>query len=312
MSARGVLFSLLLAATWAAPVSAQETSAPTLQQRLDRLEADPELATRGAYERLQARQALEALDAASSRNREAARYVAERRVSIAELAARNQTLQDELVELDARRSALLVEASRRDAEQARAEAERLRIQAQIQAEEAARLRQQTEAGEAAMADVENALQGVAGVEAARLEAARKREAELARQEAELMAGGSLPPSRHDRRGEVFTLSGEAFATGRAALTPAAEVSARALATYLQADGGRARVRVEGHTDNQGDPSANEALSLRRAQVVADALVAGGVDPARLQVQGLGDAQPVADNASADGQARNRRVEVIVK
>ncbi|MBB1059020.1 OmpA family protein [Marilutibacter spongiae] len=308
------LAACLVLALCAAPAAQAQSTDPSasLAQRLGALDSDPAVASYGAYERLQARQALEALDKASSRNREAARYVAERRVSIAEIAARNQVLQQELGRLETQRSELLIEASRRDAAQARAEAERLRLQAQLQAEEAARLREQTEAGEAAMQDVENALVGVAGVENARLKAAREREAALARQEAELMAGGTLPPSKQERRGEVFTLGGEAFASGRASLTPAAEVSTRALATYLQAGGGRTRITVEGHTDNQGDPAANQALSQRRAQAVADALVAAGVSASRLQVEGLGQSRPLGDNGSAEGRARNRRVEVIVK
>ncbi len=306
----GTLALLLLAM----PLAQAQSSDPaaTLSQRLAALDSDPALASAGAYERLQARQALEALDQASSRNREASRYVAERRVSIAELAARNQVLQRELSQLETQRSELLIEASRRDAAQARAEAERLRLQAQLQAEEAARLREQSEAGEAAMQDVETALVGVAGVESARLKAAREREAALARQEAELMAGGTLPPSKRERRGEVFTLSGDAFASGRASLTPAAEVSTRALATYLQSGGGKGAIRVEGHTDNQGDAAANQALSQRRAQAVADALVAAGVAASRLQVEGLGQTRPLGDNGSAEGRARNRRVEVVVK
>ena len=306
----GFLALLLLVAPLAQAQSTDPSA--TLSQRLAALDSDPALASHGAYERLQARQALEALDQASSRNREAARYVAERRVSIAELAARNQVLQQELSRLETQRSELLIEASRRDAAQARAEAERLRLQAQLQAEEAARLREQTQAGEAAMQDVETALVGVAGVESARLKAAREREAALARQEAELMAGGSLPPSKRERRGEVFTLSGDAFASGRASLTPAAEVSTRALATYLQAGGGEAKVKVEGHTDNQGDASANQALSQRRAQAVADVLVSAGVSASRVEVEGLGQSRPLGDNDSAAGRARNRRVEVIVK
>ncbi len=308
------LAACLALALAAAPLAQAQSTDPsaTLAQRLAALDSDPAVASYGAYERLQARQALVALDEASSRNREAARYVAERRVSIAEIAARNQVLQQELGRLETQRSELLIEASRRDAAQARAEAERLRLQAQLQAEEAARLREQTEAGEAAMQDVENALVGVAGVENARLKAAREREAALARQEAELMAGGTLPPSRQERRGEVFTLSGDAFASGRASLTPAAEVSTRALATYLQAGGGKTRIKVEGHTDNQGDPAANQALSQRRAQAVADALLAAGVSASRVQVEGLGQSRPLGDNGSAEGRARNRRVEIVVK
>lgn len=301
---------ILAIALFAAAFSAHAQTDPGLEQRLAAVESQPEYATLAAYERLQARQALEVLANARSRERDDALYVARRRVEIAEIAARSQAAQREVDRLDRERSELLVDASRRDAAQARAEAERLRVQAQIQAEDAARLRQQAAADALAIQDVEAALEGVAGAQTAKLSAAREREAALARQEAELVAGGTLPPSRRDARGEVFSLAGEAFGSGQAALTGAAAASVKALAGYLQA-GPRVAVTVEGHTDNQGTAAANLALSQRRADAVRDALVAGGVPRANVRTVGQGQSQPVADNASAAGRARNRRVEILV-
>ncbi len=283
---------------------------PGLAQRLAAVEANPEYTTLAAYERLQARQALDALATARRRDRDGALYVAQRRVQIAEIAARSQAAQREIDRLDRERSELLVDASRRDATRARAEAERLRVQAQIQAEEAERLRQQAAADAQAMQDVEATLEGVAGAQTARLGAARDKEAALARQEAELIAGGKLPPSRREPRGEVFSLAGDAFASGQASLTSAAASSVKALAAYLQA-GPSVSVTIEGHTDSQGAAAANLTLSQRRAAAVRDALVAAGVPRAKVQAIGRGQLQPVADNASAAGRARNRRVEIVV-
>lgn len=305
---RAILLVVLLAG--GSPALAQDDVANALSQRLTAIEANPELGTFAAYERLQARQAINALLDANGREREAVRYVAERRVSIAETAARTQAMQRELDRLDRERSELLVEASRQDAARARAETERLRIQAQIQAEETERLRQRAAADSLAMQDVEAALQGVAGAQTERLNAAREREAALARQEAALLAGSDLPAAVRDARGEVFTLGGDAFGSGQAALTASAAASVRALAAYLQAEPSAA-VRVEGHTDSQGAAAANLALSQRRADAVRDALASAGVADERIQSVGLGADQPVADNASAAGRARNRRVEIIV-
>lgn len=282
-----------------------------LGARLTALDADPQLASLAAYERLQARQALDALLQARGRARDGALYVAERRVEIAEITARTQATQRDIDRLDRERSELLVEASRQDAARARAEAERLRIEAQIQAEEAERLRQQAASTDQAMQDVEAALEGVAGVQAAKLSAARERELALAREEAELVAGAKVPASTRDSRGEVFTLAGDAFASGQATLTAAAAASVRAIGAYLQA-GAALDVRIEGHTDSQGQPAANQALSQRRADAVRDALVAAGVPRARIESRGQGSAKPVADNASAAGRAKNRRVEIILK
>ena len=132
--------------------------------RLQALDADPQLNGLAAYQRLQARQAVEALATVRSSQRANATVLAARRVAIAELAARSEL-----------------------AERARQEAERLRVQAQIQAEEAQRLRAEAEAAALARQQAEDVIIDVGGEQAAKLKAARKREAELARQEAELMA-----------------------------------------------------------------------------------------------------------------------------
>lgn len=166
--------------------NADDGSAP-LQARLQALDADPERAPLAAYERLRARQALDAL--AGTRGAQAkadARQVAEWRVETAEIAAATGLARRQIDRLDRERSELLVEASRQDAARARAEAERLRIQAQIQAEEAERLRLEAEMESGARQRAEGVLDDVAKSQAERLRAAREREAELKRQEAELL------------------------------------------------------------------------------------------------------------------------------
>jgi hypothetical protein len=159
--------------------------------RLQALEADPRLNGFAAYERRRAPQALDgAMAIRSAKLRDAALQRAGRRIEIAELAARTEATRREIDRLDRQRSELLVEASRQEAERARQEAERMRVQAQIQAEEAQRLRLAAEAEAAARQQAEDVILDVGGEEAAKLKAARERDAELARQEAELMAAGS--------------------------------------------------------------------------------------------------------------------------
>ncbi len=250
-----------------------------LSQRLTALQADPQYSDVAAFERLQAQQAIADFADARRSQRERAQYVAERRVEIAEIAARTQAAQRELTRLDRTRSELLVEASRREADRARQEAERLRIQAQIQAEEAERLRQAAEAETLARQDAELALTSVAGQQSARLSAARQKEARLAREEAELVSGAKLPASKFEARGEVFTLAASTFASGTAKLSDSGNASVSALAAYLQASP-KAKARIEGlgdkHTPGQ-----------RRADAVRDALVAAGVARGRLQAAGKG-------------------------
>lgn len=167
-----------------------------LGQRLSAIEANPDAAQYGSFERLRARQAIDAVRAARSRDRVWTLRVAERRVETAEIVTRTQLAQRDIDRLDRERSELLVEASRRDADRARAEAERLRVQAQIQAEEAERLRLAAEQETQARQQAEGLLDNVAGQQAAKLRAARERDAELARKEAELLGlTGETPPPK---------------------------------------------------------------------------------------------------------------------
>ena len=250
-----------------------------LNQRLAALQADPDLAELAAYEKLQAQHAVTAFSKARRSQRETAQYVAERRVQIAEIAARAQAARREADRLDRTRSELLVEASRREAERARREAERLRVQAQIQAEEAERLRLAAEAEALARQEAETTLDTVAGQQANRLSAARQRELKLAREEAELVSGAKLPASKFEARGEVFTLGADAFASDSAKLSASGASRASALAAYLQANP-KARTRIEGYGDKQ-------TPGQRRADALRDALTAAGIAKSRLQSSGKG-------------------------
>ncbi len=71
------------------------------------------------------------------------------------------------------------------------------------------------------------------------------------------------------------------------------------------------VRIVGHTDNTGSDAVNNPLSWERANSTRNYLTARGVNGARIQTEGQGSYQPIASNASADGRARNRRVEIFV-
>ena len=250
-----------------------------LNQRLAALQADPDLADLAAYEKLQAQHAVTAFSKARRSQRETAQYVAERRVQIAEIAARAQAARREADRLDRTRSELLVEASRREAERARREAGRLRVQAQIQAEEAERLRLAAEAEALARQEAETTLDTVAGQQANRLSAARQRELKLAREEAELVSGAKLPASKFEARGEVFTLGADAFASDSAKLSASGASRASALAAYLQANP-KARARIEGYGDKQ-------TPGQRRADALRDALTAAGIAKSRLQSSGKG-------------------------
>ncbi|MEO8364613.1 MAG: OmpA family protein [Pseudoxanthomonas sp.] len=270
--------AVLLAALPA--LAADRPEVTELNQRLAALQSNPQLVEVAAYERLQAQQAVAVLAKARGKQRESALYIADRRVETAETAARAESAQREADRLDRTRSQLLIEASRRDAARARQESERLRVQAQIQAEEAERLRVAAEAETLARQDAEEMLTSVAGQQTAKLSAARQKEAQLARQEAELMSGAKLPASKFDARGEVFTLGAGAFNAGQSSLSAAGTSSVSALAAYLQANP-KAKARIEGFGDKQ-------TPGQRRADSVRNALQDAGVAKTRLQVAGKGE------------------------
>ncbi|MBC3249964.1 OmpA family protein [Serratia fonticola] len=70
-------------------------------------------------------------------------------------------------------------------------------------------------------------------------------------------------------------------------------------------------RLDGHTDNYGEDSYNDQLSLRRANAVADVLAGIGIPRANIETRGMGKRQPVASNATSSGRAENRRVAIVV-
>ena len=72
------------------------------------------------------------------------------------------------------------------------------------------------------------------------------------------------------------------------------------------------VSIVGHTDSTGTQAINNPLSVERAQSVRDYLVARGIPPTRIETSGRGDREPLADNATESGRAKNRRVEIFLR
>lgn len=101
-----------------------------------------------------------------------------------------------------------------------------------------------------------------------------------------------------------------FETGSATLRPESQEQLRYVAQILQAYP-NVRVRIGGYTDNTGDAAANVSLSQARAESVMRELVSLGVAPNRLDARGYGAEHPVADNATEEGRAQNRRIALRV-
>ena len=117
--------------------------------------------------------------------------------------------------------------------------------------------------------------------------------------------------KEDERGLIVTLSGSVlFRSAEANLLSSAQVKLDQVANALLAVPARNLI-IEGHTDSQGSDSYNQGLSQRRADAVRDYLVQKGYPADRIQALGKGERSPIASNASAEGRANNRRVEIVI-
>jgi outer membrane protein OmpA-like peptidoglycan-associated protein len=298
-------------------------SQPKRDLDLERLQADwrtldsAEDRARAPLESARVDDAIAAIQAVPKTERELREHLAdltELRIAIYAAAVAAARDRERLAALEDERKSIMLEASRRDAELSRLEAEKLRLQSLARAEEAERMREEADL---VSADAELARQEAEA--ARRLAEARGREASLARQEADLVSlqaqslqqqMAALRPVTTSR-GQVLTLGDVFFSSGQADLKTEARGNLKPVLDFIERYPGRT-VSIEGHTDDRGADDANQVLSERRASSVRDALVALGADAARFQVVGRGEANPLADNATTEGRARNRRVEVIVE
>jgi outer membrane protein OmpA-like peptidoglycan-associated protein len=139
---------------------------------------------------------------------------------------------------------------------------------------------------------------------------KEAEARAAQAAADLAKFASV---KTEERGIVITLSGSVlFTSGSSQLLAAAQLKLNDVADALTKQDPESRIVVEGYTDSQGTAASNQDLSERRAQAVRDYLVSRGIAGDRVTGQGFGPTRPIADNASAEGRANNRRVEIVVK
>jgi outer membrane protein OmpA-like peptidoglycan-associated protein len=107
----------------------------------------------------------------------------------------------------------------------------------------------------------------------------------------------------------FVTNNILFETGKATLKPESMAEIQKVADYMKKNP-TARFEVQGHTDNQGSDAVNDPLSQQRAEAVVKALAGLGVDDFNLKAVGKGSHEPVADNKTDAGRAKNRRVEFI--
>jgi outer membrane protein OmpA-like peptidoglycan-associated protein len=124
---------------------------------------------------------------------------------------------------------------------------------------------------------------------------------------------SVPAAEVERVGEGIAVtfeSGVLFPFDSDQVLPAGRENLRQLANSLREYPGT-EVLIVGHTDSQGADDYNMRLSYRRAESARQFLAAQGIEAGRIRVEGRGEMEPVADNSTDAGRARNRRVEIAI-
>jgi outer membrane protein OmpA-like peptidoglycan-associated protein len=116
--------------------------------------------------------------------------------------------------------------------------------------------------------------------------------------------------RDSERGVVINLPDVLFKTGSADLAAGTAEIIAEVAQALKVASSRPLL-IEGHTDNVGTIETNHRLSEARARAVSEQLQLNGIPSQRVTIKALGETTPIATNRTAEGRARNRRVELIV-
>jgi outer membrane protein OmpA-like peptidoglycan-associated protein len=216
--------------------------------------------------------AQNALGKAEERELDHLTYVAGTRLAIARAEAERNRAEEERRLMAEQRERILIQARERQIGQARTEADRARQEAMAAAIAAEEQRMRAQAAESQLAQFQ---------------------------------------ARQTAQGTVLTLSNLLFDHNSASLHPGDQRRLQPLADYLRQNADRG-ILIEGHTDSTGADEYNLTLSRSRAAAVRDYLVNAGVDPGRVEVRGLGEDYPVADNNNDTGRQQNRRIEVTIR
>jgi outer membrane protein OmpA-like peptidoglycan-associated protein len=319
------LFSVILPLTILCACSItpkKDLALERVRDDLNKLKSNPELADYAPLALGEAERALRIAEQAAGNDnyRFHLVYMADRRIQIAKAMAEREQNEKARDVLEDQHSSMLIRASQLEADQARKEAERARLLVATTAEDAQREREEKEM--ALQKEAESARKAEIATEEAqqlrRLADSRASEAEFARREAELasLQITSLTRQlenlqlRQTESGVVVTLGDVLFASGQTSLVEGAISSLEEVVDLLQTEPGK-KIRVEGHTDSSGEAQANIQLSQQRADAVRQALIDLGVAEDRITAAGMGEDFPIASNEDAAGQARNRRVDVIL-
>src|SRR5712671_2517487 len=244
---------------------------------------------------------------------EDARVLTLRRIEQEKLAAERRAREEAQEKAEADASAAQERATQAQAqsdEDARRRAEAEQGQAEAQRQQAASLAQQQQAqadADAARVAADVAARQTQEAERQRQDAVRQKEEMRARLLAQL---NQVLQTRDTARGLIVSMPDVLFDFNKYTLKPEArERLARVSGIVLAYPD--LKLQIEGYTDAIGSEEYNQTLSEKRAEAVRDYLVSSGVSMNNVAAQGLGKADPVADNSTSAGRKLNRRVEMIV-
>lgn len=207
------------------------------------------------------------------------------------------------------------QAATEEANRQKAAADAARAQADIDKAAANAARQQAEAAQAAALQAQEQLKQQASLadqraqEADRMRMKAEQDQQQLRQQL-LTQLNLILETRDSARGLIVNMSDVLFDTGRYTLKPGAREKLAKISGIVLAHPGL-KLDVEGHTDSVGGDAYNQTLSEERARAVQSYLTGQGLSPASVTAKGFGKSMPVADNATAAGRQRNRRVELVV-
>jgi len=258
------------------------------------------------YQRKQGRTPIGTAARGATQMAEDARVLTLQRKEQAKIDAERRAHEEAQAAAEANAAAAQQQAAQAQAqaeEDARRRAEAEQAQAQAQQQQAAALAAEQQAQAAAAA----AQQAASVAEQQRQEAVQQKEAMRARLLAQL---NQVLQTRDTARGLIVSMPDVLFDFGKYTLKPEARERLAKISGIVLAYPDL-KLEIDGYTDSVGSDEYNQTLSDKRAEAVRDFLVSNGVSMNNVAARGMGKADPVADNSTAEGRQLNRRVEMIV-
>lgn len=301
---------------------AEQLDYASLEKDYENLVFDKKFKSYAMPEKISAKNSVEALINGQVRrkNREQALYMSRHKISYARLIAEQQWIEHQLTLEKDKAHEFEVSISKTESAISRRDAELARMMLIAQQEESQRAKERANQAEIV---AQNSLHQAAllkkETEAAKRYAhMQEQEADLAKQEAELANEeadslrrklNSIATEKTDK-GLMMTLGDFVFDSSKATIKQEAVDNFSKVVEFINTYPDN-KVKIEGHTDSSGSNKLNLKLSQMRADAVKALLIENGIAANQIESKGMGEDYPIAENTTASGKAKNRRVEIII-